>query len=610
MDLASLFLVLQGGLARDARFSAAIDFDLPLCQITDFCKSVSLKTNVELSVAKDVQDLKIDAFVDQRPVGETLDKVAKALNCEWVPAGKGYRLDMSVPNTNRERNFNLAEDAENRHIAETKLWACEFFANMIPGSDKQMTHGQELMSADDRKAIIAPYETAFRAAQAGKNQEEISESQLKYSAISEAAGSLDHLNIGHVMLQMNKSAREAFWQGEPIMAASFPGNGYKLWPSDFYAPSKTQYVSGQLVTQGEQVNFDFLSFDPKTSSLNTHLNTYFVSEGQFGKSEIGMSNGGPFGGSSTRNRVSDKLKKLAFYQDLLPWTNATDTPAKFQQAINLDTEEWPSPWSNSRRRLGDHLQWLHRATGIPVVAQADRSCLYYWIALKRPVKTASAYLKALMNEFEVYCLEDHGYLVARNYRFWSHRRHEAPEAVWKQLAPVKGVGSVDINRYAAYALALREDQTQTEDIAYPLCEVDLSRMAYCYHMVRFYGMLTDAQRQTARQEAGLGAEDMTAAQQSEMNSLLKRVIFKYGSCSVGMAKYIFTNGLGVSNLGQMRLRLLENGYHQETNYIEELKDGGVVIRPSGTVKVQVSQIMFRFQLDKDQTITQAISIDK
>ncbi len=567
MVLLGLVFAIQGNLLTDTRLAKVVDFDASLRQITDFCSESAQISGVDLTVAKDVQDLKVDVFVDDRPLGETLDKVAKVLNCEWVPAGKGYRLEMSVPFKNRERNFNLAEDAENRHIVETKLWACEFFANMIPGSNKQIGYRQDLISSADRNAIIAPYEKAFRDALAGKNADEISETRLKYSAISEAAGSLDHVNIGHVMLQMNKSAREAFWQGEPMMAASFPGNGYKVWPSDFFSRTNTIYSNGQLVTDGESNYFDFLHFNPMTGNLDTRIYSYFSSKGPYGNSQSGSSSSGPFGGSSSSHPVSLKLKKMPFYQDLLPWLKITETPAKFSQAINQDTEEWLSPWFGGRRRLGEHLRWLHRASGIPIVAQADRSCLYNWIALKRPYKTASEYLKGLMDESEVYCQEDHGYLVARNFRFWTHRRHEAPEAVWQKLAPAKDDGPMDLNRYAAYALALREDQTQSVDLGYPLCEIDLARVAHSYQMLRFYGMLNDDQRKTARQEAGLGAESLTDTQRSEMNSLLKTVIFTDGFCSVGMAKYLFTNGLMSSDLQQMRLHLQESGFQQNTNHV-------------------------------------------
>jgi hypothetical protein len=608
--LTSLLLILQGGLADDARFSAPVDFDLSLCQITDLCKTASLKTNVDLSVAKDVQDLKIDAFVEGKPVSETLDKVAKALNCDWVPVGKGYRLEMSVPNTNRERNFNLAEDAEARHIAETKLWACEYCANLVPGSNKQISYGESLIPSASRNAIIAPFERAYEATMKGNNLEDQTEAQLKYSAISDAAGSLDHINIGHVMLQMNRSAKEAFWKGEPVMAGSIPGNGYKLWPSDSLAPSKTLFTSGQLVTKAEDTNFDFLLFDPLTSKLNIHLNSYSVSENEFGPSEVGMSHGGPFTGSSSRNEIPEKLKKLPFYQDLKPWLDESGTQAKFPQTVNPDTEEWPSPWFTSRRRLGDHLRWLHRATGIPIVAQADRSCIWDWISLKRPYKTASEYLKGLVDEFEVYCREDHGFLLARNYRFWSHRRHEAPESVWRKLAPKPGDGSMDVNRYAAYTSEVREDQMQTVDLGYPLCEVDLSKANFCYNMLRFYGTLTDGQRQTARQEAGLGAEDMSGTQQAEMISLLKKTIFKSGGCSAGMAKYLFTTGLDSSTMQQMRLHVGESGFRPSSNFVEELKDNGVIVRPSSTVNAVASQIMFTFKLNKGQSVYQVISIDK
>ena len=597
-------------MSTDARLATSSDFDVSLRQITDFCSEVSASSGVPLSVDRGIQDLKVDVFVDKRPLGETLDKIAKALNCDWVPYGKGYRLEMSVVNINRERNFNLAEDAEARHIAETKLWACEYFAKLIPGSDKQLNYREEMMLATERNAIIAPFEQAYQAALKGTNAEEISEALLKYTAISEAVGSLDHVNIGHVMLQMDKPAKERFWKGEPIMAGSIPGNGYKLWPSDSLAPSKTRYVSGQLVTKAENTNFDFLLFDPLTNSLNTRLNSYSVSENEFGPSETGMSHGGPFSASSSRNEISEKLKKLPFYQDLKAWMDAKETPAKFTQTIDQDTEGWNSPWFSGRRRLGEHLRWLHKATGIPIVAQADRSCLWNWIQLKRPFKTAQEYLKELMGEFDTYCLEDHEYLVARNYRFWSHRRHEAPEATWLNLKPKNPNEKPDLNLFAKYALQLREDQMRTVDLGYPLCEVDITKSSYCYNMLRFYAILLDQQRQTARLETGLGADEMSAEQQQEMSVLLKKVIFKSGGCSAGMARYLFTAGLESSTMQQMRLHLQESGFHPSDNYLEELKDGDVVIRPSSTVKSMSSQIMFSFRFGKGQTITEGMSIDK
>ena len=610
MILLGLALAFQQGVLSDPRFGKPADFDVSLRQITDFCSDVSKTSGVGLSVDKKVQDLKVDVFVDKKPLAETLDKVAKVLNCEWVPFGKGYKLEMSVVNINRERNFNQAEDAEARHIAETKLWACEYFAKLIPGSNKQLNYREEMMLATERNAIIAPFEQAYQAAMKGTNVEEISEAQLKYTAISEAVGSLDHVNIGHVMLQMDNSAKERFWKGEPVMAGSIPGNGYKLWPSDSLAPSKTLYVSGQLVTKAEYTNFDFLLFDPLTNSLNTRLNSYTASENGFGPWETGTSHGGPFSSSSTRNKISEKLKKLSFYQDLKPWMDAKATPENFTQVINEDTEEWNSPWFSGRRRLGEHLRWLHKATGIPIVAQADRSCLWNWIQLKRPYKTTKEYLKDLMGKFDTYCLEDHEYLVARNYRFWSHRRHEAPEATWLNLKPNNPNEKPDLNLFAKYALQLREDQMRTADLGYPLCEVDITKPSYCYNMLRFYAILSDQQRQTAHLETGLGADEMSSEQQQEMSDLLKKVIFKSGGCSAGMARYLFTAGLESGTMQQMRLHLQESGFHPTDNYLEELKDGDVVVRPSSTVKTTTSQIMFSFRLGKGQTISGALSIDK
>lgn len=606
-----LAIILQASLLTDSRLEKNADFDVSLQQITEFCSRASQTSGINLRADSKVADLKVDVFVEKQPLRETLDKVAKALNCVWVPTQDGYWLEMDVPTTNRERNFVAAEEEESRKLMLLRLWACELAAKSFAGSNEPNRNRMGLLSAVERNKILDPYQKAYSEALKGTDQTAIVKATNEYMVVSEAVGSPPNTGIGRVLLQMDKAAKDRFWKGEPVAASTIPGAQYKIFPSDGYVDMSYSYADSEGKTkQVDYPLFSFLRFDPVKGDLKASLYTFGVHPTDPNYGTMSSKSGGPYNWSSSNVGISDAVKKLPFYVDLLTWMNKEEVSKKFSQTINLETKEWPSPWFNHRRRLGDHLRWFHQATGIPIVAQADRSSLWNWVKLKREYTTATQYIDALMENFNTYCKEDKGFLVARNYRFWSHRLHEANESIWQKIEPADAKTKLNFDQYVAIAFGLTETQMRSEDIGYPLCRMNLDPVRYSYDSLRFYAQLPNGQKQTSASANGLPYPDLDTNQRQAMNNLLIKLILETGSCSYEMAKLVAVNGFHSDLMRQIVFKVKENKLENFGNWLEEIKDGDEVIVKGGVEHGNATQFNFTFGLTDKQTVGQTLQIDK
>lgn len=606
----ALALALQSTLLTDSRLAAIQDFDDSLRQITDFCAEAEKASGVPLKVDSQVADLKVDVFVEKRPLNETLDKVAKALNCEWVKRDDGYRLEMSVPMANRERNFNTAEDEEDRKAITTYLEICKYVAQRTPGSQKMNRVGTGLLSTDDRNKILDPFRIAWEDAQKTGDARAIADTYQKYLAISGAAGDPQSTGLGRMLLQLDKPGLDRFWKGEPIIASTFPNSPYKLFPSDAYDNIYSSYVDryGNQVEPPKSLCY-ILQYDPIKGEVQCSLNTFLETPKEYGGGGGSSHSGGPFGFSSTSNDVPEVLKKMPFYVDLQPWMDKDAVAAKFPQKIDNNTKDWPSIWSSGRRRLGDHLRWLHLATGIPVVAQADRSCVWNWVKLKRGYATATDYLKALIDDSGTYCKEDSGFLLARNYRFWSHRRNEAPESVWSRVEPQEVKTHMTFDQAVTAVKFLKKNQLQSRDLGYPLAKFDASSLQGAYEGLRFLGSLTNAQLNAA-QTSGLRTSQLDQTAAEAMRQTILSMVVGSGSCTLEMAKYLVSSGLSSQTLNQMTFKLTMTSFDHNLSWTQEIKDGDEVLVKAGSNPQPVNQYYFKFALGENETVSQFLNIDK
>jgi hypothetical protein len=606
-----LAIALQTSLLTDSRLEKNADFDISLQQITDFCSKASQTSGLNLRADSKIADLKVDVFVEKQPLRETLDKVAKALNCMWVPTQDGYRLEMDVPTTNRERNFVAAEEEDARKLMLIRLWACELAAKSFPGSNEYNRNRMGLLSYDVRNKILDPYQKAYQEAEKANDQNALAKAYNEYLAVTEAVGSPPNTGIGRVLLQMDKATKDRFWKGEPVAASTIPGAQYKIFPSDAYLDMSSSYVNAEGKTmQVDYPMFSFLRFDPIKGDLKASLYTFGVHPTDPNYGSMSTKSGSPYSWSSSNVGISEGVKKLPFYVDLLPWMNKEEVSKKFSQTINLQTKEWPSPWYNHRRRLGDHLRWFHQATGIPVVAQADRSCLWNWVKLKREYTTATQYIEALMGDFSTYCKEDKGFLVARNYRFWDHRRHEASEAIWQKFEPKDANTDITFDQYVSLALNLKEENISSVDIGYPLFKGDIQPVRSTYDTLRFYSLLSESQRKSAMSENGLNFQTLSTDQQDALFRLAIKLILETGSCSYELAKAIALKGFSNELIRELAFKVQVNEIKDMGNWQEEIKDGNEVVVKGGVDRGDVTQVNLSLKLGPKESVSQGLSLPK
>ncbi len=375
MVLLGLVIGFQSGVLSDSRLTTPTDFDVSLRQITDFCAEVSSSSGVKFSVDKKVQDLKVDVFVDKRPLAETMDKVAKVLNCDWVPVEKGYRLEMDVKNINRERNFVQAENDLRLEDLKLKLWACQYVAKNVPYSNEPGPLRPIFVDPTISQKITKEWNDEALAASQAHDEKRLAEATKHIGALYFG---LRSYSLGRALLQLDASDIADFWKGRPFAASTIPGVKLRLYPSDFDRSTRTTKIDSEgksVDVELERRRFAFFRFNPSTGRFRANELSFDFEPSDLERNSGGSQSGGMFSSTSSYFNVDPSLKKMPFYILLQPWMERSETPKKFSHAIDQKTPEWGSPWARKHFRLGDHLRWLHRATSIPVVAQADRSTL-------------------------------------------------------------------------------------------------------------------------------------------------------------------------------------------------------------------------------------------
>ncbi len=606
MVLLGLVIGFQSGVLSDTRLAKPVDFDVSLRQITDFCAEVSSSSGVKFSVDKKVQDLKVDVFVDKRPLAETMDKVAKVLNCDWVPVEKGYRLEMDVKNINRERNFVQAEVDEEKKQLQTKMWAYEYIAkNTIASNSPHYSNSPEHFEYERR--ILEPFQTAVREAYATNDLAKQKDADIKRSAVEEG---LRNFYFGRVLLKFDKNTFAKFWNGEPFVASTFPTSQYKLYESDMRNTGVHSYAMRDGTTvQAKSQFFLFFRYDYATGKIKANQHTYVTAPAEWGgETSLGQRNGGGFKYRTTANYVPESMLKMPFYEDLKSWNIPELTPAKFTQTVNNKIPTWESPWVCQRRRLGEHLRWFHMATNIPVVAQADRSCIYYWVKLDRGLPTATEYLNQLMVQGKVFAKEDSGFLMARSFRYWTNRQHEAPEAIWKTFEPIGRAVEPTLDEAAKVAVTLREDQIVSQEMEYPLSRFDLWKVENSYDSLRLYGSLSKAQRTTAQSLDGVRFGDLDSNQQQMLKTCVTKLIMESGSCSYELAKSLVTNGNTNERLRELRFKIKVTPNIRTNTAGSDLTDGEEVIVKFKSENYVATATEFRFEFSDNEIVSQSINI--
>ncbi|MBI1331554.1 MAG: hypothetical protein GC165_01600 [Armatimonadetes bacterium] len=603
----TIALLVQASILTDSRLKEVVDLDKSLVQITDVCNEFSAMSHVPLKVNRNISDLKVDLFVEKKSLSSVMDEVAKVLDCQWVQDGNGYRLEMDIPKANHEKVFNLAEDELSKKYSEALISACEYAAKNTPpdpNSDKRFG----LLPPRRKFELLDPFENELEAATKANDPTRLEEANRQYLAASRTIGDGYMTGLGRVFLRLSDAQKEQFWKGEPLVASTMPGPGLKLDPAD---QDQSSYFT---ITDADgnprkvtPLVFEIVRYRPATGDIRASFNSYGVYPGMKGNPGASHTNG-VFSAKTFNEGVPGTLKKLPFYEDLEPWTHVQDVAEKFPQKLDASTKIWPSPWSSMKRRLGDHLRWFHLATGIPVVAQADRSCTTNWVQLNRNYPDAKTYIQKLVEDNKTFCKEDSGFFLARNFRYWTHRRHEASEAQWSKFESVNTPH--DLNFFIQVAGSFREDQLTNEEVDYPLTTFDAFGVANSYDALRFLSQLTSNQMAAASADDGLAIATLGTDQQQAAIDTIVKMLSESGSCSYGMAKTIVSAGVAPSELRSMRVTLHSHFFDGLIDYGRELREGNQVIQKAVPKRYPGNQYTIGFGFSDAESVSQFIDVAK
>ena len=547
MVLLGLVFALQGSVVDDARLKGLTDFDSSLQQITDFSATVTKLSGVEFSVPKNVQDLKIDVFVDKKSIGETLDKVAKVLNCDWVAEDKGYRLEMSAENAKKEQDFLAADDAEDRRRLNLRMWSTEYLARQIPGENRVVEAFQRGIGKEVLQQALIPLRKQLTDALKAKDTTEINVLKEKIDMVTALAGEPQYLGIGRILSQMSEPEKKQLVEGDIVAGATFAGARYRLWPSDNpYASLGASLDSNGTIIEGRADVVAWLRFDSWVQCL-------FVSTSSYELQGQGMGGSSRFPLVTAISGVYPSLKSTPFYRDLEPWLLESRVWTNFKRAINIHTKTWPCPWKGGEFRIGDNLRWLHLASGVPIVARADRRTIRKWKSLDQPYDNVEEYVRSLVQECRAYCLADKDYLLVRGPKYWKIRTHEAPESTWKALET--GATPTSFEKLAEVTRLLKRNQLAYDWAWGPVSTIDRESLTGIYSSTQFYDQFSVQQKRAMGQPSGLSYSDFSSSQKKAFLFLLKYLASDGSSWSLEVAKALATNSLTTTDLDAMSIHV-------------------------------------------------------
>lgn len=601
------FIGLQSALFSDPVFSVPQTFDLSLAQVPSVCQELSKRTGKTFRAGKIASTLKLDLFVENQPLKETLSKVAEVLHCEWTKQGDGYSLEMSVPYQNRFRNLLAAyeelQKSENRKKVEDEMLS----ASLIPPLETTNEKSNDVFKRSDMKPIMDKLNADRRRYSQAKDEKNFKIAENLYSAIVNAP---EQLVVGRALNQLDRASQKKFFEGEPFTASTF---------------SKVKTLRAFL----SDMNTGRFGFTPRNYQPEDNPELFVIFRWNVIKSRLEAS-GGIFSTryrsevpmitdslrysrlwSSSRLWINDELKRQKLFQELEDWTSET-TPAKFPQLIDPKTKPWDSPWYSERRRLGEHLRWFHQSTKIPVVAWANRECLYPWIRLNRKDTDATSYLQNLAKT-ETYFIKSDSFLLARPNAYWLQSDREIPESTWSQFESNRKNPFLTLDEAVRMCNISRPEQIYTKLIDTPISKVNLSPLIGSFETLRFFGLLSKDQQSRAMSKNGIRGAEMNETQRNAFVRLATEGLFDGGRLSYGLAKDIAFNGLNASLFTDTTLivqkqtvsnsisesELEENlGYNEKTQEFEK-----ELIRPRREISYKGQDYEFTIQFANGTSVS-------
>ena len=461
---------------KDPRLEAKVDARAKIVPVAEAVATLGRAAHLGLTTAPAVRDLKATLFVADTPVGLVMDRMADALRLKWTREGDGYRLGIDPQAQAREEAYLNARRALARADLDAKIRNLTAVAD-VPYKDIN----DELRTA----GAVGSGEPGYEAAR------ERQRALYQY-------GNLDGWTQGTVLKGLGPAGLQRLLNGEAVGGSTAAGAGSVALPAGIGGyPSQP----GGLVMNKSARTDAFLQVDPETWTMDFRIDRAFEGGGS------SMTRSNARGDEAFEGRLMDSPlgKELALWDP-----EKLDGPVA---ALPCDpkTPQKPSEWWSGRSSDADALEWLHDASGVPIVAMADRSV--HAISNLAFAGTVGGYVKR-WNATSGWPLfrAAGGVLMYRPGGFWSRRRMEIAEPVLRTLE-AKPTPSID--DYAAFvakvgdrqaALAGDVDRTVLRVCPYPLADG--------VPPLRLWATLARVQRDALRAGGSVSYGDLSPAGQA------------------------------------------------------------------------------------------------
>ncbi len=548
MPLPFLLILLAQG--EDPALAVKVDVRVKIAPIDEAVAELGRAAHLSLQTSPAIRDLKATILVDKVPVGRVMTRLADVLRLKWKKEEGGYRLVNDPDAAAREAAYLKAEADSQRNEIERRLKNMAAVGRIPFGSIEEKT---ELARQD-----LAKMKTGDPRFQAASD----------WLGTLDSAENLEFWLQGKLLSKLTPSAWDRLMNGEPMSASTKPtGSGIAL-PADAVNYPLWRGDEGQGM---KRTRMDiFLRVDPENWNLQTRTDQAGESGDVNGMSRA-AGNEGPGG-------LNWALDEMAFPKELDAWGQEEFKDPVAQIKTNPNTPEKESAWWSDYRSSADQLEWLHDATGVPIVAMACR------IPNRRSALTfdgtVAQYIKAWRGD-GAFRIED-GFLMHRPEAFWYVRRHEIPETILREL---EAKPAPTIDDYADFVSQVTDRQaaTASETSSY-LLRVSPYPLADGVTALRLWGSLSKPQRQILRG----GAPIPHAALGGPARAAFARAVTDVfdGAWHVGPMAARFT-GAGLTSFAGWGILVNTQGVHasgrsrpgpldsREANYKEEPESAGM-----------------------------------
>jgi hypothetical protein len=520
----------------DERLTRKVTLAAKATALADLCAQLQADTGVHLAANPSVADEKVTLFGQKLPLREVMRQLSRPFGYTWLRSGKvgEYRYEL----VQDLRSQLLEEELRNRDRNEALLALEREIEKYRPYLDLSPDEARE-------RAKTAPaQEKALLETLSGKGWGDI-----------------------QMYFQLSPADLAALRAGESVTFSADPKPGEQPLPAEVARGVLQTWQDWRVAKRGDRFEFDPAENLPDglpptavpevrakvTLKLDeSELGTFTINSSSAGftiGSSVSMISGFPLavGTSPATHRPGNTMANARLSRDPVLRPQVTVDPAAARplplsepgpestapaQESGVGTRA-PQPAADSSKKVtsADVLEALHRATGMPLVADFHTR-LYDPESLRvrdQPLFVAlnqlAAALRLRWSKDAGAAAERGSWLQFRSISFYDDRLKEVPNRLLARWAASRRKqGSLALDDLIEIA-QLSNAQLDAENMAegarevWGLAEWDLARNGNLRSHLRCLASLTGAQRQEAMSPAGLAFMKMTLAQQQQFISV-------------------------------------------------------------------------------------------